>query len=317
MIMKVLFLCPNYFEIHKIIEKEICEYFNCEIETIIFKKYVYANKYENIKNFFSKTFLKKNLKKNWASKQSMQSININDTYDYIFIICPDFLINDDLKLLNSISKQSIVYYWDSFDNISSYERTVKYFNKHFSFEPKDVKNYNFSFLTNFYFKTDNKAEVINDVFFIGTYDKRFSKILEIGRYLNLIGKKTIINIYTKNKKIVNKYKETNIKFIDKIIGIAETEELLKQSAVILDVQKQIQDGLTFRVFEAIGHKKKLITTNQNIKNYDFYNPTNIFIWTDETTSIPSSFFNEPYEDLEIDIYNKYGIKNWVKTIFEN
>ena len=48
------------------------------------------------------------------------------------------------------------------------------------------------------------------------------------------------------------------------------KENLKKSKIIVDIHKYgIQDGLTFRVFEAIGYHKKLITTNKDIKTYDF------------------------------------------------
>jgi hypothetical protein len=48
--------------------------------------------------------------------------------------------------------------------------------------------------------------------------------------------------------------------------------------------------LIFRVFEALGYKKKLITNNQDITSYDFYNENNIFVITNENYQIPLDFF---------------------------
>ncbi|HEY0091450.1 MAG TPA: lipopolysaccharide core biosynthesis protein rfaS, partial [Flavobacterium sp.] len=70
-----------------------------------------------------------------------------------------------------------------------------------------------------------------------------------------------------------------------------------------------------RVFEAMGLGKKLITTNPDIVNYDFYNPNNIFVWEESTNEIPEYFLNTPYEELPENIYRKYSQENWVKTIF--
>ena len=60
--MKVLFLCPDYFGIYKVIEKEIEESMNCELKSIIFENYKYKNTFQKIRNFIAKTFFKKNLK---------------------------------------------------------------------------------------------------------------------------------------------------------------------------------------------------------------------------------------------------------------
>ena len=139
--MKVLFLCPDYFGIYKVIEKEIHNYMNCDVKLVIFEDYQYKNTFQKLQNFLAKTFLKKNLKKIWASKERVSTIAENDSFDFLFIICPDFLLNEELKYVTERAKKSIVYYWDSFDNITRYERTLPFFDKKYSFEPKDVERF--------------------------------------------------------------------------------------------------------------------------------------------------------------------------------
>jgi hypothetical protein len=69
------------------------------------------------------------------------------------------------------------------------------------------------------------------------------------------------------------------------------------------------------VFEAMGYHKKLITTNKEIVNYDFYDPANIFVIDDnEDISIPDAFFETPYKKLPPEVYNKYTVSAWVDTI---
>ena len=73
--------------------------------------------------------------------------------------------------------------------------------------------------------------------------------------------------------------------------------------------------MSFRPFEAIGLKKKLITNNIEIKNYDFYDPQNIFVIEDiENISISKDFFESEYKELPKEIVEKYFIKNWIETI---
>lgn len=314
--MKVLFLCPDYFGIYKVIEKQIQEQIHCELKSVIFEDYKYKNSFQKIKNFLAKTFLKKNLKKIWASKERIQTIAKDDFFDYLFVICPDFLLNEELKYITDRAQKSIVYFWDSFDNIPRYERTLPFFDVKYSFEPKDVKKYNLTFLTNFYFNTANNNDYKNDLFFIGTFDERIEIILKVVKSITNNGKRAQVFLQSKNNKIIKKYQSESITFIKKPIIFSESEKFYNNSKIILDVQKKIQNGLTFRVFEAMGKRKKLITTNEDIVNYDFYNSNNIFIWTDNTKEIPLAFFETDYQELPEEIFIKYSLENWIKTIFE-
>ena len=52
-------------------------------------------------------------------------------------------------------------------------------------------------------------------------------------------------------------------------------EIFSDSRCILDAPQAGQVGLTIRTIECLGAKRKLVTTNSDIKNYDFYNENNI------------------------------------------
>ena len=87
------------------------------------------------------------------------------------------------------------------------------------------------------------------------------------------------------------------------------------SKIILDIAHSNQEGLSFRPYEAMGLRKKLITTNKSIVNYDFYNPNNIFLIEDvNNIVIPEEFFKSDYEDIDPSVRDKYYIKNWINKI---
>ena len=46
-----------------------------------------------------------------------------------------------------------------------------------------------------------------------------------------------------------------------------------------------QGGLTIRTLEALFYNKKLITNNESITEYDFYNADNIFIYKEQDCNI--------------------------------
>ena len=78
-------------------------------------------------------------------------------------------------------------------------------------------------------------------------------------------------------------------------------------------QKRASNTLAI-ILEEIN-QKKLITTNKDIKNYDFYNSNNIHVIDDvKNISIPLSFFETNYEEIPTELVEKYIVKNWVTTI---
>lgn len=312
---RILFIAPDHYSFYKVIEDGFKKYSNLEVFTIISNSpYKYKNKFEKIKNFFCRNFLNKNLKIINADNHCYNQINIFKKYEIFFAIRPDILNEKTLLLANKKSKKSIANYWDSFEKINGQLETTKYFQNCYSFDDGDCKNFQLKKSTNFYFNTYSFENPEFDVFFLGTFDKRYPKLIEILESLNRdkINAKATIFSYEHYKAVDNKNKYVN--FIHEIVPFPDAIKYHQNSKIILDVQHDNQVGLSFRPFDAIGMKKKLITTNQHIVNYDFYNENNIFIWTNETKSIPKNFINSPYVDLKSEIFEKYSLENWVKNI---
>ena len=63
-------------------------------------------------------------------------------------------------------------------------------------------------------------------------------------------------------------------------------------------------------------EKKIITTNQSIVTYDFYDPNNIFVWQNEDNIPSKDFFTIPYTPIPPFIAKKYSLENWIKKVFE-
>ena len=86
--------------------------------------------------------------------------------------------------------------------------------------------------------------------------------------------------------------------------------VIKKTRTIIDIQHPKQSGLTMRTLEIVGMKKKIITTNSDIVNYDFYNENNIAIIDRKSPLIDKNFINSPYVELDLAIYEYYSIKKW-------
>ena len=74
-------------------------------------------------------------------------------------------------------------------------------------------------------------------------------------------------------------------------------------------------GLSFRIADAIGNRKKIITNYSFIKEYDFYNEQNIFVIENENYELDDKFLNLEYKDIDIKIYEEYSDEKWIKKIF--
>ncbi len=315
---KILFVAPDYYGFHDVIFDALKKYSGHEVTMVISNPiYKYKNAGEKITNFFMKTFLKKNLKTINNQKNLLSLLQSNSDIDLAIINRPDILTDEQLKIVTGNAKRSAAIYWDSFAKIPQ-EHTLHFFDKAFSFDETDCKRYHMVKNNNFYFVTEKKDHEKWDIFFIGTYDKRFPDLVKILSYLkeNFSHLKVKSQIYSYHTQEIPDDLKENIILTNKIVPFNEAYVYNQDTKVILDLAHRHQKGLSFRPFEAMGLRKKLITNNPDIVNYDFYNPNNILVIDMDTINIPKGFFETPYEDLPEDIYKKYSIESWVDHIIE-
>src|SRR5690606_39098696 len=105
-------------------------------------------------------------------------------------------------------------------------------------------------------------------------DARINNVIKLISYL-------IQQKWNAKALLVGKKAKTNkikgLEVIEKGIPFSEIFKYSENSKIVIDIAHANQKGLSMRPFEALGLKRKLITNNTDIKNYDFYNPNNIFI----------------------------------------
>ncbi|MGM8361087.1 hypothetical protein ACSV4D_04125 [Flavobacterium sp. ARAG 55.4] len=314
---RLLFIAPDHYSFYKVILEGFIKYSDYEVH------FIYSNKSENFKyknltqriyNFFLKKFIGRNIKHEYKLKYFDLKLNEYESYDLLYINRPDILTEESLIKVTAKCKKSIVYYWDSFAKIEGQFETLKYFNKTYSFDKFDCEKYGTIKGHNFFYHEENDLEPEYDIFFFGTYDKRYNDLIQIIDCIKNQNLKVHSTLFSYDKNISKKTNHNNISFIHKIVPFNKAYIYNQNTKIILDIQHDTQVGLSFRPYEAMGLKKKLITTNPHIKDYDFYNQNNIFIWDKHTTEIPKSFLETPYEDIDEEIYNKYKLENWVKSI---
>ena len=252
-------------------------------------------------------------------------------YDFIFVVNieampPAFLekVKKDFS-----SARFILYMWHSIFNKKNTIHYLPYFNDIFSFDKTDCKKipqikFRPLFYINEYETLARSVDFKYDLAFVGTaHSDRFALIQKVYKLIQSQGLKCYFYLYLQNWKLFfwHKFKNPAFRkahlkdFHYKALAKNELFEVIKKSRTILDIQHPKQSGLTIRTIEMIGARRKLITTNSNIKEYDFYHPANIFIVDRECPVIPDDFFKMDYHQVNSDIYYKYSLDGWLDEIF--
>lgn len=280
-------------------------------------EHTYPTPFHRVGNFLGKLILKRNIKKIKREEYIINKLSKLGKQDQILFINPEIISIETHQKISRFTKRYVLYLYDSctrrpIDHLLK----ANIFDTVFSFDPKDVKTFNLKPLTNYiYFdkKPKTKAEDIKyDCFTICYLDERFDTVNRIAEIFSRKNLRSQFVIVGKNKP-ENIHKD--IVFSEEILNQEQVHHKINQSVAILDLLRDDQEGLSFRVFEAMGFQKKLITSNKNVKEFDFYNPNNILIIDSNNPEIPESFFKTPYIPIPEEIYRKYSLEGWVEEVF--
>ena len=281
----------------------------------------YENFGERLTNLFSKVFLGKNLKYQKRQKFVIEQLDKLGHQDQILVLNADTFDHSTLEYMKKYTNRFITFLYDNLDRCPVQDK-LHFFDKIYSFDDKDIEKHGFERLTNYNylpFLSQEKQNPSEDALYITSYDKKRIKQLDILSQkfeelrlkfdLYVIGKKSWKN------QLIKPFSKNKIVFTRKRINHENLPEFYKRTKVILDLMRENQYGLSFRVFEAMALEKKIITDNEKIKNYDFYNPNNILVLNKDFSNITKEFFETPYQSLPEGIYKKYTLEKWVERVF--
>ena len=258
--------------------------------------------------------------------------SLGKRYDYIFFIKGESISNSIIARLRNTHPEAkiIMYYWDSIANNHNAKGMLKSFDKVLSFDKNDSKTFGLEFLPLFYipqYEEISKGDVPQkyDLMFAGTvHSERYEFVNGIVNQIKDKGGSCFTWFYFPSKVNFYKLKWDNKNFRSANIKDFQfkpmpREKLLgyySESRIQIDMQHPKQTGLTMRTIETLGAKKKLITTNPDVVNYDFYRPENILVVDRLHPVITREFLETPWVDIPEEIYTKYSISSWLNTIFK-
>ncbi len=312
--MKITIIAPNSFGYIDFLIDALKSQEGVDVNYINFSefRYTYTSTFDKVKNAIARIILNKNKKESYVSHCIKEALFEKEKQDFIVVIRPDKLEKSTLFELKKRTKRFYAFYFDAISNFPKKVGLIPLFDKVFSYEKDDVKAYKLEFITNYIYDIENSlAENLeHKVFNISSYDERFTQLRDVANYL----KNHAVNyniIVRKERVIVDEL----VSIVPKYLPLEEVKRLLLKSEILLDIQKSNQKGLSFRVFEALGYEKKLITTNKDVAEYDFYSPNNILIIDPENIQIPESFLEGTYQTIPTAILYPYTLEGWIKKVF--
>lgn len=322
---RILFLAPAFFGY----EKKIAEKMEQLGATVDFYDERSVTKpFEKGMLKISPTFFKYKTQKYY---NEIIAKNKQNKYDYVFVIKCEMLPIETIRNLKVLYPSALfcLYLYDSLRNIKGIFPKIKEFDRVLSFDLQDTQQQEniifrpLFYLDSFKHEYDPNTEFKYDVSFIGTiHSDRYSIIKEVKEICGQLSLSYYFYCFLQSKQMYFFYKLTNKNMINasktdfsfEKIHSEEIAEIINQTRTVLDIQHPKQTGLTMRTIEMLGMNKKLITTNADIKKYDFYNPNNILVIDRHNVFISKKFLSTPYQKLNETIYKKYSLEYWILDV---
>ncbi|KQR93925.1 hypothetical protein ASG01_08355 [Chryseobacterium sp. Leaf180] len=286
--------------------------------------FTHKNFAERLKNTASKVLTGRNLKHEKRQNFILESLEKIGIQDQILVINPEAIEKRVHDKIRQFARRNIAYLYDSMARNPA-EHILHYFDDVFSFDDDDVKKFGFQKITNYNYLPYQPSEKIpeRDLFYITSYDKtriaRLQQLIHKTRKINAKFRVIVAGKKSWKNQLAQIFKKENadiLTFRRKNISQKNLPDLYKNTKAILDLQRENQTGLSFRIFEAMALEKKFVTDNEKIESYDFYNPQNILILNKDFSNVEKSFFGTEYQKLPQDIYEKYTLDHWIKTVFK-
>lgn len=323
---KILLISPSFFGYGEAIKKRLEDFDNLVV--------LFDERPSN--GFWGKALLRKNreliqykIKKHYGG--ILQQIKKSNTiFDYILIVNPEAMPLEFLILIREkyLAGKVLLYMWDSLRNRPHAKEYFPYCDRIMTFDSEDINSderleLRPLFYLNEYAEFSLNSNFEYEVCFIGSgHSDRYAITSKIEKSLNEMNYNMFNYLYLQSKKLFYYNLFTNSAFKNarssyfKYTSLSSKEmmNIISKSKIILDIQGPTQTGLTIRTIEALGCKRKIITTNKYVMKYDFYNPQNILVIDRSNPNIPEDFIKSPFVTIDDKIYESYSLDKWLEFV---
>lgn len=206
----------------------------------------------------------------------------------------------------------IFWYWNPVESLTTtiFPNEIPEGIEKWSYSPEDCQKYKLMYNTTFLFdslvQNEKKVESFTGkkkALFVGRDKGRLKELLHLKKILEKENIECEFHIIGNPQS--NKYRYENPVAYQKVI------DMIKQADILIDYYTDEMAGLSLRPMEALFFRKKLITNNCTISNYDFYNKNNIFMLNERERAI-GEFVRADYVEISRNVQNQYLLSNWIE-----
>lgn len=220
-----------------------------------------------------------------------------------------------------------LYFWDSFLNMpKDSPAKVPLFDKAFSFDPLDVSadprlTYRPLFYLDEYAHLPPAIQDIDLLFFGTVHTDRYAVLnrLELTLPKGLRFEKVLYfpsaAVYCARRVLEPAFwRARREEFVFKPLSKGDIQTLISRTRTVVDIERSVQAGLTMRSMEMMGAGKKLITTNPQATNAEFFDPHNIAVIDRVAPILPPEFLNTAFRPLSATVLYKYSLSGWLDDV---
>ena len=320
-----LLICPKFYGYDELILNELKKYF--EQTDIIYENRDWVSLWHRFIYVYGQSIKRKVL-----DRYYINTINkISNDVDTVFVIRGSSLsttVMEYLKKKYGKSCSYVMYQWDGVKNNPEILKIVDFFDNIYTFDLEDSKRYGWFYRPLFF--DPKKVKMIKKDINVAYLCSLHSKRAQILDKLKIICKDNNLSlfsnmycnrfVYFKWKYIGKKseYRDTNDKDVSfRSLSLEQTYEIYSRSRIVVDFTHPNQTGFTMRTIEALGNRCKLVTNNKQIRNADFFNPNNIYVYEGTNIEIPIDFINSDYQDVDEELYKYYSLNGWIEFLLRN
>lgn len=316
---RILLISTDFFNYHQLIQKELesqgwqVTYLNDRPSGNTFLKILIRKV-----RFLIEWYL------NYFYSKKIENLGV---FDHVLIIKGEGITP---KIINKIKKNHCrgkiyLYLWDGIKNSVGALENAKVVDKTLTFDSDDSEKFKFDLLPLFYVSKSSEKNVRPqkwNVSFVGSiHGDRLKVIQAVKKYLNN-NSEFFIFVYFPSRLLfhVSKLLDASFQYFNqnelslKSIAKSQADDIFNQSVAVLDIHHAHQTGLTMRTLEVLSLGKKLITTNEAIKKYSFYDNTAICVIDRKKPYIDALFFKTDVPSDYTDRLKPYELTNWVKKL---
>jgi hypothetical protein len=255
------------------------------------------------------------LGKYWVRKYLYSSVKKPSIYEYVIIFDSNIWL-DNLEEFKSyfINSKIIIWYWNVIKDVERLERVKDSGLKIFTFDDADSEKFGLNFGNQFHWiESDQVVDQIKyDVVYIGRSKNRLSEIEKIYLKCKDLNLRTFFYV-VRDKKMQS---SNVLTLVDEFMPYDQALDVVKKSQIIVDINSDLQSGMSLRPLEAMALKKKLITNCKACRKLYPYSNENLLYLNDALINDDNFkiFIKTKLNPSKMPNYLDFHIDTWLREI---